>query len=176
MNDTGIIRSVGGIVFDVTVSEVHTDKLTTTEHPVQGGGTISDHAYLTPKEVVIYVGQGAKGGAAVPRETYEQILELQASREPFDIVTGKREYRNMLITSIATTTDRSTENVLMVTLDCKKIVLVEAIEVAVSGKGPTSRQKLGQDTQSTRLGGEKQAQPADVAPKNQAVMQRALGG
>lgn len=163
MAETGIIRSVGGIIFDVTVSENHEDKLEITDHPIQSGGTVSDHAYKLPQEVTLTVGKGAQDGEDVPKETYDKILELQASREPFDIVTGKREYKNMLIADITVVSERETENVLMVTLVCREVILVETIEVAVSGKGPTSRQKMGQDTQSTKQGGEKQAQEKSVS-------------
>ncbi|WP_368855305.1 phage baseplate protein, partial [Escherichia coli] len=46
-----------------------------------------------------------------PKETYQQILDLQSSRIPFDVVTGKRLYSNMLIRAIEVTTDRTSENV-----------------------------------------------------------------
>lgn len=38
-----------------TIEEVHHDKLDITEHPVEQGATISDHAYKRPAEVVIFM-------------------------------------------------------------------------------------------------------------------------
>jgi hypothetical protein len=46
-----------------------------------------------------------------PKETYQELLDLQNSRVPFDVVTGKRIYTNMLIRALEVTTDRTSENV-----------------------------------------------------------------
>jgi hypothetical protein len=104
-------RKIGMIVPSVVVSEKHTDTLEITEHPVEVGAAIADHAYKKPSEVVMEVGF-AGGGSLLdfasnltatnllglsPQQTYQEILDLQASRIPFDVVTGKRLYSNMLI-------------------------------------------------------------------------------
>jgi len=174
MPDPGIVRSVGGIVFDVTVSESQTDKLEATEHPVQAGSPVSDHAYMLPREVTLIVGKGAAEGDEVPKETYDKIKELQSSREPFDIITGKDEYHNMLLTGLSMTTDMTTEAVLLATLECREVILVEAQAVAVSGKGPTSKQSAGERTQTTQQGGSKQAQAQGGEPGNKAKAKTGL--
>lgn len=46
-------RSIGSIVANVTVEEHHHDELEITDHPVERGATISDHAYKRPNEVTI---------------------------------------------------------------------------------------------------------------------------
>jgi hypothetical protein len=47
-----------GLFADVTIEEQHSDELNITEHPVETGSPISDHAYMTPPEVTIkLVGQ-----------------------------------------------------------------------------------------------------------------------
>ncbi|SPX12793.1 bacteriophage protein [Escherichia coli] len=93
------------------ISEKHTDMLEITEHPVEVGAAVADHAYKKPSEVVMEVGF-AGGGALLdfasnltatsllglsPQQTYQELLDLQESRIPFDVVTGKRLYSNMLI-------------------------------------------------------------------------------
>lgn len=40
----------------VTIEEVHTDELEITDHPVQQGAAIADHAFKLPAEVVIKMG------------------------------------------------------------------------------------------------------------------------
>jgi hypothetical protein len=158
MPEPATVRSVGGITFDVTIEERHSDKLNITSHPVQTGADISDHAYKLPQEVTLTVGKGALGDAHAPRDVYENVRELQESREPFDIITGKREYKNMLIRDIMETTSAETENSLILTLDCVEVILVETQKVSVGGsKGPPSAQKNAAVTQSTQQGGEKQA-------------------
>lgn len=46
-------RSIGPIVANVTIEERHVDELDITDHPVERGATISDHAFKRPSEVVI---------------------------------------------------------------------------------------------------------------------------
>ncbi|MHC3037529.1 hypothetical protein FIB13_14660, partial [Klebsiella pneumoniae] len=119
-------RRIGLIVPSVVISEKHNDMLEITEHPVEVGAAISDHAYRRPSEVVMQVGF-AGGGSLLdfldttsiglsaglsPKETYQELLDLQSSRVPFDVVTGKRLYTNMLIRALEVTTDRASENIL----------------------------------------------------------------
>jgi len=46
-------RSIGPIVAQVTLQEVHTDTLEITDHPVEQGAVISDHAFKRPAELII---------------------------------------------------------------------------------------------------------------------------
>jgi hypothetical protein len=148
-----IERSIGDIQLECTVEERHEDTLTITEHPVQSGAAISDHAYKNPMTVTITAGMSGKTGESVPKETYDKLLELQESREPFNIVTGKRDYENMLIQSISVTTDGDSENVLLATLDCREVIIVETETTQV----PAGRQAQAQKTQKASQGGTKQA-------------------
>jgi hypothetical protein len=62
---------------------------------------------------------------------YGQLLELQQSRIPFVVYTGKRIYRNMLFKSLGVTTDGEHENCLLVTAICKQIIIVSTSTVTV---------------------------------------------
>ncbi|HBV9231165.1 TPA: hypothetical protein MD927_004182 [Klebsiella aerogenes] len=141
-------RRIGLIVPSVVVSEKHSDTLEITEHPVETGAPVSDHAYKRPSEVVMEVGF-AGGGSLLdfidtsslgltlglsPKETYQQILDLQSSRIPFDVVTGKRLYSNMLIRAIEVTTDRTSENVLMAVLTLREVIITQTQQIAVADK------------------------------------------
>lgn len=133
-------RAIGSITAPCVVSETHEDQYTITDHPVQSGAIISDHMYAQPKRVdieVIYSQSTANSAlnavAAIAgfgstgvtlREYYNQFLALQASKTPFDIVTGKRSYSNMVIESISVRTDRETENLLSLNLRCREIIIV----------------------------------------------------
>ncbi|MFR4119454.1 MAG: phage baseplate protein [Bilophila wadsworthia] len=44
------------------------------------------------------------GLGPVQRHLYNALLALQNAREPFDIVTGKRKYGNMLLEKLTVTT------------------------------------------------------------------------
>ncbi|HDU2896812.1 TPA: hypothetical protein RFF92_001641 [Klebsiella aerogenes] len=163
-------RRIGLIVPSVVVSEKHSDTLEITEHPVETGAPVSDHAYKRPSEVVMEVGF-AGGGSLLdfidtsslglklglsPKETYQQILDLQSSRIPFDVVTGKRLYSNMLIRAIEVTTDRTSENVLMAVLTLREVIITQTQQISVADKADM---KEGANTSAVINSGTKAAKP-----------------
>jgi len=148
-------RRIGEIVAQVTIEESHSDETIITEHPVEVGAPITDHAYLKPSDVVIKVGWSNSSfaslvnsvsnffnsfseneftGTSYAREAYEQLLKLRATREPFDVVTGKRTYSNMLIRHISAVTDKQTENSFFATLVCREILITNTQTVTVTGR------------------------------------------
>ncbi|MBS9424531.1 phage baseplate protein [Photorhabdus caribbeanensis] len=155
-------RKIGVIVPSVVISETHTDVSNITDHPVQQGVTFSDHAYDNPSEVRMDLGF-AGGGSLLdiidttkvfdistglslgtsPRDIYQQLLDLRASHKPFDVVTGKRLYKNMLIKDISVTTDKTSENVLSVVLNLREIVIVET---SPNKAAPADNMKNPEDT------------------------------
>ena len=163
-------RRIGLIIPSVVISEKHSDTLEITEHPVETGAPVSDHAYKRPSEVVMEV--GSSGGGSLldfidtsslgltlglsPRETYQQILDLQASRIPFDVVTGKRLYSNMLIRAIEVTTDRTSENVLMAVLTLREVIITQTQQITVADKADM---KEGANTSAVINSGTKAAKP-----------------
>ena len=163
-------RRIGLIVPSVVVSGKHSDTLEITVHPVETGGPGSGHAYKRPSEVVMEVGF-AGGGSLLdfidtsslgltlglsPKETYQQILDLQTSRIPFDVVTGKRLYSNMLIRAIEVTTDRTSENVLMAVLTLREVIITQTQQIAVADKADM---KEGANTSAVINSGTKAAKP-----------------
>lgn len=141
-------RKIGIFVPDVVVSEKHVDALEITEHPVEFGTAINDHAYKRASEVTMECGF-AGGGSVLdlvnlssiglrvgesPREIYQQLLDLQKSRVPFDVVTGKRTYSNMLIRAIEATTDRTSENVLSCVLTLREVIMSDTQSITVTDK------------------------------------------
>lgn len=98
-----------------------------------------------------------------PTRTYMQLLGLQASRQPFTVITGKRMYKNMLIKNISVTTDQDTENVLMFTADLQEIIIVATAnygETSVliqaqdgpNGTGNKATEEVGQSTAKATYG------------------------
>lgn len=160
------------IIPSVVVSEKHSDTLEITEHPVEVGAAIADHAYKKPSEVVMEVGF-AGGGALLdfasnltatgllglsPQETYQEILDLQASRIPFDVVTGKRLYSSMLIRALEVTTDKTTENVLSVVLTLREVLISQTQQISVADK---TDMKDGVSTSAVLNTGTKTTKPPD---------------
>lgn len=121
-------RRIGNLIAQVTIQEDHVDDLQITDHPVEQGAVITDHAFKRPAEVTIHAGwtnssDQAAGDQNFVQYTYQLLLQLQDSRQPFDIVTGKRVYNNMLIQSLSTRTDQRTETSLIVVARCRQILI-----------------------------------------------------
>ncbi|EPG4139522.1 phage baseplate protein [Klebsiella pneumoniae] len=174
-------RKIGLIVPSVVISEKHNDTLEITEHPVEVGAAISDHAYRRPSEVVMQVGFAGGGslldfldttsfGLSVglsPKETYQELLDLQNSRVPFDVVTGKRIYSNMLIRALEVTTDRTSENVLSAVLTLREVIITSTTTTQVAVK---EDMKLGANTSAVQNSGVK-----TPAAKNESLLSRLAG-
>lgn len=178
-------RQIGPFTAQVTIDEVHTDELEITEHPVEMGASIADHAYKRPAEVTIrcswsnspttegfiagLVGavtgtvQGASSllsgqSLGQVREVYQNLLQLQEQRIPFDVLTGKRNYSNMLVKTLRQETNKDTENSLMITATLRQVIIVTTQTVMV--KTPTSAQQDPEGTGATVNQGTKQLAPA----------------
>lgn len=150
-------RSIGPFSGYVCMTEDSTDVLEITQHPVQRGASITDHAYLQPATVSIRFIYTPSLTTPLD-QTYQELLDLQASREPFTIVTGKRVYKDMLFKSIGVTTDVTKENILSVIGDFQQVILVDIEETNVPVR---SKQKIPQKTDMTENKGDKKAAPID---------------
>lgn len=127
-------RQIGSIIPQVVIEEQAVDDLMITSHPVESGANINDHAVKMPSTVMMRCGWSYSGTltnitsaglAPGPRQAYEQLLALQASREPFDVITGKRSYKNMLIKRLSQYTSTDTENALVVDVELQEVIIVD---------------------------------------------------
>ena len=175
-------RKIGTIIPDVTIEEQHTDRLNITRHPVASGQTITDHSYWEPSQVVMRVGfsnsnivgaavggfmsgglSGALGGLASSamesraKEIYAQLLELQRKREPFDVTTGKRTYKDMLISELTFTNDASKEYALIIDVTMQEVLIVNLTTTSqLPGQGAQGSPERTAETTPT---GDKQTRP-----------------
>lgn len=153
---------IGTISVDATLEEVGTDLLQITEHPVEAGANITDHAFYRPSELIMHCGwsnanalfatslggnQTFAGGSLVKDDyvssIYSQLIALQQSLKPFTVVTTIRLYNNMVITSISLTRDQKTSQALMVTVTMRQIIIVSTSTSAI---GPATNQLIPQST------------------------------
>lgn len=131
-------RAIGQIYADVTVEENHRDEVIITQHPVEGGGVITDHAFKRPAELEIRCGfsNSSAGYVGYVQEQYRALLSLQLARQPFTVYTGKRRYRNMIIRGISVVTDPHSENTLMATVALQEVIIVSTQTTSAgSGQG-----------------------------------------
>lgn len=129
-------RMVANIKVQVVVNEQAVDTLTITRQPVQQGASITDHAYMEPtafSHTIYFAAAGVEGlvsGNSLA-QIYQQLLTLQQNAIPFDIVTPKRIYHNMLLASLTQTTDKNTENCLAIHNTYQQIILVPVLATSV---------------------------------------------
>lgn len=156
--------SIGGITPDVVVEEVSRDSLFITNHPVEKGAAISDHAFMMPKEVELRCGWSDSGNfQGYSRLIQEGLLSLQKSREPFTATTSKRTYSNMLITGIEVSTSAATQYALFARVLLREVLIVSTSTVATNS---SSTQADAARTSGTTNVGTKQPVAATSAPSN----------
>lgn len=154
-------RRFGSFIADLTIEENHTDELAITEHPVEQGAAIADHSYKRPAQVTIRAGWSnsslqALGNPNYVQQIYDAILQLQSSRDTFDILTGKRQYKSMLLHRLHETTNENTENALMLTMEFRQVILTTTQTVTVPD---TSVMKTPQATAANQNTGAKSLVP-----------------
>jgi hypothetical protein len=158
-----ISSSLGSFHLYVTLEERHHDELVITDHPVEQGASISDHAYKKPAELTMTIAWTNSSLSAImsPKwSAYKGLLALQKQRVPFDISTGKRKYKNMLIQSLDTTTDAKTENALFVTMHCREVIIVQTTTTQLQ---PAANMASPQKTAATTNAGTKQPQATNTS-------------
>ena len=123
--------------FDAVMEENHSSRLTITQHPVQDRASISDHAFLEPRELTLEIKMSDVMGVLVPGQyadgdsksvaAYRKFCELQESRAPLVIQTRLKRYENMLIESITTPDTKETKHGLKCTIKFKEIIIAEIV-------------------------------------------------
>lgn len=173
----------------ITLLEEGEDELQITEHPVEQGTTISDHAYklparlnvrivftpasqnefTTPFGAIPFSGFFQPGSifsygsaAAYLSQIYNTFLTLQQQRSLLQVITGKRAYSNMLVRSIGVSTDERTENVLMLSVGFREILLAQTQAVQTPTSEDPSALANPQANQPAISQGTQQLQPGSL--------------
>src|ERR1700730_13820262 len=128
-------RLIGTIIPDIVIEEIGHDQLQITEFPVETGAPISDHAYKRPPEIIMRCGfsNSTAQSEGYVQQVYGLLVDLQNTLQPFDVTTGKRQYSNMLISSILVTTDQQSEYALNIAVALKMVIITNT-----SGGGASS--------------------------------------
>ena len=124
-----------------------------------GGGSLLD--LLDTSNIGISLGMSTK-------EVYASFLEMQSNSELLDVITGKRQYSNMLLRTIEVTTDKTTENVLSAVLTLRELILTSTTTVQVADKTDMAQ---GASTSPTQNAGVK-----SPVPKNESLLSQIAGG
>lgn len=153
----------------LTIDETGEDELEISDHPVQEGAEVTDNAYKKNATLNLTI-QFSEAETFVPLdETYRRMLELQESRIPFEVVTARRLYTNMLFKTLRSTTDKNTDNVLAIQATLREIKIVQVTTTTVP---PRAKQKNPGKTGATQRAGNKKAK--EVKPQDQPKKKSAL--
>lgn len=170
-------RRIADFVAYLTIDENGEDELEITDHPVQRGAEITDHAYKKAPllNLTISFSESDENSTMALDETYAAMLELQESRVPFEVVTGKRIYTDMLFKSLRQITDKNTDNILSIQAVLKHIIITE---VTITSVPPRAKQKNPGKTGATSKAGNKKAQEVDAQkqPAKKSALKKIIGG
>lgn len=153
------VRAIGYIIPDTVVEELHSDDLAITDHPVESGAAISDHAFKLPSRLQMRCGfsNSTAGTEGYVQAVYQQLLRLQAMREPFEVYTGKRVYQSKLLAGVRVETSNVSEYSLFVVCDLREILITYTQQTAAGSESAANPQ----DTKGTSENGG--VQPQDTA-------------
>jgi len=131
-----------GYFFDVIMRVEHETTTRITEHPVQNGANISDHAYMMPARLVMEIGMSDAmdtlvSGQFSDRETksisaYQTLLRLQKNRQPLQVTTRLNIYQNMIIENINAPDDIKTLYGLKATVTMRQIMTAQIGNTKIS--------------------------------------------
>jgi hypothetical protein len=115
---------------DLTIEEQHSRSADVTREPVESGGNISDHVILNP-ETVRLEGFVTDTPAAVfasnigrTQSAFETLEDAYNSREPLTVVTGRKTYQDMIITSLDMPRNRPSS--MQFSIELQHITIVES--------------------------------------------------
>ena len=151
--------NLGGYFFDAVFSVDTEHSLTVTQHPVQTGANISDHAFVNPIRMTMQVGVSdamayragtnyGGDGKTKSVQAYRLLCKLQELRTPMQVVTRLNTYQNMLIESIDVSDDVSTLCALKATVNLVQVLVVNIGTEKVSARQwTTGAQRKAQEVQ-----------------------------
>jgi hypothetical protein len=136
--------NIGGWFFDAFLKMEHTSRLTITDHPVQTGASIADHAFLQPRELSMDVAMSNVGQSLVPGQfdggysrsvqAFYVLKELQQMRVPIQVHTRLGLYQNMLIEVLTAPDDVTTLDGLRCTVTLREIIVAQVTTVKISAR------------------------------------------
>lgn len=130
--------------FDAILRVEHDQELKFTEHPVQSGASIVDHAYLMPARVTLEIGMSDVMAAfssglftsdkSKSISAYKTLKQLQSLRIPLTLNTRLDTYKNLLIANIRAIDDNRTSHGLRALVVFSQIRVASVAVVTTSSR------------------------------------------
>jgi len=130
---------IGEIELDVIINETTNTSSTITSNPVENGSDVNDNIIINPMTfnisgVISDTKVAPFGGlntinkftkdSTPSKEGWEELLELQADRTPFTLITNLKAYDNVVIENLSVTQDKDSSNSLNFTANLREIIFV----------------------------------------------------
>jgi hypothetical protein len=158
-------------IFDCVILADHEQRLRKTEHPVQTGAAISDHAFIEPATLTLDVGMSDAMDAYYPTflgqnqsksvSAYQTMILLMFSRIPLTITTRLRSYDNMIVENVHPQESAKSYGGLRMRVEFGQIFRAQVQSTQVSARG--------QDTQTNNLGSVTVTPPTDAQRERNSV-------
>lgn len=142
------------IELDCTVSEAHNGEVEVTEHPVEEGANISDHARVKPPTLTLEgmvsntpLNQGQHrrkvtskegfvfettattdqitGQPGIMESAFTKLQELREKAMPITVITRLKTYTNMVLTSLVVPRNASTGEALRFTATFRNVIIIK---------------------------------------------------
>jgi hypothetical protein len=183
---------IGSVVLDATIREDHTTSLEVTEHAVEDGSPVGDHARKKP---IVLTLEGIITNTPATREDNDRTLEaqgfddgtvnsiadkpfwaqtqylhllyLQDQRELLTVPTSLRTYDNMILENLSAPVDQNTGDALRFTATLRQVTIVKT----EFSSTPTKKKNLGSVT-GRKLTPAEAAQVLTPFGTNEAAMQK----
>lgn len=170
------------MVIDATPQENHSHALQVTEHPVEQGADIADHARIKADVLSLecYLSDGATPGRS--SDLYERLRLLQDTATLITVITTLRTYERMILESLSAPRTAKEAGGLKLNANFKQIELVQNKTTVVTvTKDPITKKKVPtgkQPTQEAADGAQKQKSWAKQLKDSDALGKAAksLGG
>jgi len=159
-------QTENALTFDAVIREAHTSELSVTDNPVETGVVLSDHAYMQPQRLtmegafsdtpmyqaeqpgggvgVIVGGAGIKpaadNGEKRSVNAWNVLTQLQAMAVPFDVQTGLKLYKNMVILRLSAEQDKESAGALFFTADLREVMFATSQTVTYPARAPKRAQ------------------------------------
>ena len=145
--------SLGGYVFDAYLRVSHNRRLTITQHPVETGASITDHAYEEPVIFDIDIGMTDTTLGKIPNQffdnnglnllytnksiksrsvkAYDVLLGMQKSRQPYELICRYGSFK-VVIEDINPIDDYTTKYALRATVRLRQILITASSSKTIS--------------------------------------------
>ena len=179
MANTMVILNTGeSFTFDAVLSTEHKGTVTVTQHPVQFGASVTDHAINDPDEVMLSIGmtdtmEGVGNNHSV--NAFTQLKAIKEARRPVTLVTRLYRYVNMLITSLSAPDDYTTMNGLKANIIFTNIEVVQVgtvtVQETVSASKTTSTTSTAKEKSKAKKSSKKKTTKT-TKPANESVLSK----